>query len=161
MKWLVTCHSIWRRVKAILNWSLSCSKTRLTFNAGLFALEWKCCGGGSWFSQAMKWFSQAMIPRTLKMRIKTSQAWHCNHYFRDRFGGSSLDDAVRHGHHAIQVISFITSFASCIIAYISDLWPCFLQRLLRENGAALDVNTSALRMCEAAARSEIFDFCIC
>jgi hypothetical protein len=69
-----------------------------------------------------------------------------------------LDDAVRHGHIDVQVEH--TILQSNFIDFLSHLWKALLiylslQRMLRKNGASLDVASSALKMCDAAARLQI------
>ena len=76
----------------------------------------------------------------------------CMFTYRDRFGGSALDDAVRHGHTHIQVQHALSKLRSKTKSCHSIR---FGQRLLRSKGASLDVMSSALKMCDFAARSLI------
>ncbi len=83
----------------------------------------------------------------LVIQILTRGLFSC----RDRFGGSALDDAVRHSHTHIQVQTMIFRSIATQCCAVLNLDPV-LQRLLRGKGASLDVLSSALKMCEFAAR---------
>ena len=93
--------------------------------------------GDSRVSFAKQSRSESQVHRVSEFSRKPTNKSFKNQCFancRDRFGGSALDDAVRHGHKSIQVIEFRpfstgnTEVASQLISIVCRAEPTEKQR---------------------------------